>query len=68
MLFFRTQQITSLIDDSNFRTIFLPPYSPFLNPIETIFGIWKGYVKTDQNDTEEALFIPISSNYQRITP
>jgi hypothetical protein len=32
-----------LIEDpsSPFEFLFLPPYSPFLNPIEETFGLWK---------------------------
>ena len=35
---------------------FLPPYSPFLNPIENFFSKWKNYVKREESNNEEELF------------
>ena len=35
---------------------YLPPYSPFLNPIENLFAQWKGLVRSMKPTTEEELF------------
>ncbi|MCP5019867.1 MAG: hypothetical protein GY938_31970 [Ketobacter sp.] len=32
------------MEGENFSVLFLPPYSPFLNPIENIFSVWKNLV------------------------
>ena len=34
------------LDDGNFEYMFLPPYSPNLNPIENVFGILKNQFRT----------------------
>ena len=36
-------QIRELIEDNGPELMFLPPYSPFLNPIKNLFSQWKGF-------------------------
>ena len=43
------------------KVTFLPPYSPFLNPIENIFSLWKRHVRGRKPNTEAELFQCISS-------
>ena len=38
------------------KLLFLPAYSPFLNPIEEVFGWLKRRVKQSQPDGAQALF------------
>ena len=33
------------------RVLYLPPYSPFLNPIENMFSKWKEYVRRERPGT-----------------
>ena len=37
--------VRDFITDSGILLMFLPPYSPDLNPIESVFGFLKGYLK-----------------------
>ena len=43
-----------MLDDAGILLIYLPPYSPDLNPIEEAFGYVKGYLK--QHDDMLAAF------------
>ena len=47
--------------------MFLPPYSPFLNPIENIFSVWKNLVIRAQAKDERQLKDLIDSNFLCIT-
>ena len=33
--------MTTLVEGTNHRVVYNAPYSPELNPIENVFGIWK---------------------------
>ncbi|KAG0425482.1 hypothetical protein DMUE_6027, partial [Dictyocoela muelleri] len=44
--FHKSLMIRNLISRSGHRIIYLPPYSPFLNPIENLFSQWKDIIKT----------------------
>lgn len=46
--------MNQLIASKNFTNIFLPPFSPFLNPLETLFGEWREMLlrESPQNETE----------------
>ena len=39
--FHKTNYIIALAQSLNINLIFLPPYSPFLNPIENLWGVLK---------------------------
>ena len=39
------EQVTALLEEAGILVLFLPPYSPDLNPIESVFGFVKGYLK-----------------------
>eukprot|EP01127_Copromyxa_protea_P017893 TRINITY_DN551_c0_g1_i4.p1 TRINITY_DN551_c0_g1~~TRINITY_DN551_c0_g1_i4.p1 ORF type:complete len:259 (-),score=47.23 TRINITY_DN551_c0_g1_i4:148-924(-) len=43
-----SEELFSLLDAAGVRLIFLPPYSPELNPCELIFGGVKNYLKTNR--------------------
>uniref|UniRef100_A0A0L8GW37 Tc1-like transposase DDE domain-containing protein n=1 Tax=Octopus bimaculoides TaxID=37653 RepID=A0A0L8GW37_OCTBM len=47
---------------------FLPPYSPFLNPIENIFSVWKHSVIQGEAKNEPELYQLISEKFDEITP
>ena len=38
-------EVKSALDDAGILLMYLPPYSPDLNPIEEAFGYVKGYLK-----------------------
>jgi transposase len=44
-----TQEVADLFLQAGILLIFLPPYSPDLNPIELAFGYVKGYLKEHQD-------------------
>ncbi|KAF7685235.1 hypothetical protein CDIK_4017 [Cucumispora dikerogammari] len=46
---------------------YLPPYLPFLNPIENVFSVWKNNVILSASRTEAQLRTSISANFFRIT-
>ena len=46
---------------------FLPPYSPFLNPIENVFSVWKNLVISGNAENEQQLRSLISSKFEEIT-
>lgn len=60
--------IEDVLDDNDVLMVNLPPYSPFLNPIENCFSIWKKSVRDDcvMNVTE--LYIEIDRGFSIITP
>ena len=53
--FHHARAIKAIVDRyPSFTILFLPPYSPFLNPIENMFSKWKNIVKRG-NPTDEAM-------------
>lgn len=56
-----------LIEELGLTLLYLPPYSPFLNPIENCFSKWKNYVIRRQSRNEEELFNYINSGFEMIT-
>jgi transposase len=46
---------------------FLPPYSPFLNPIENLFSQWKQLVRSRNSRDEQELFHAIDASFNEIT-
>ena len=51
----------------NMRLMFLPPYSPDLNPIEMVFAKLKGLLRSTQARTQETLWSAIGSLLERFT-
>ena len=47
--------------------MFLPPYSPFLNPIENLFSKWKESIRSLRVVTEDELIGALSASVQTIT-
>jgi transposase len=51
-----SQEISAMVADRGYRSVYLPPYSPELNPIEKFWTIVKNKVKRSQfNDTEDLI-------------
>ncbi|KAG2199818.1 hypothetical protein INT47_009431 [Mucor saturninus] len=49
-----SQDITTMIEARGYKVIYLPPYSPELNPIKNFWSIVKGAAKRNQfQDTED---------------
>lgn len=49
------------------NVFYLPAYSPFLNPIENVFSVWKNLVKRSEAKNENELRQYIDSKFQEIT-
>ena len=47
---------------------YLPPYSPFFNPIENLFQKWKNFVKRQHPGSEEDLDRAINNVGNIVTP
>ncbi|KAF7689077.1 hypothetical protein CDIK_2903, partial [Cucumispora dikerogammari] len=56
------------IESLNLTLLYLPPYSPFLNPIENVFSVWKNAVIRTGCKNEEELYSVISSTFLEIEP
>jgi hypothetical protein len=67
--FHRSSAVLDAVESSPHSAHFLPPYSPFLNPIENIFGIWKAeYVKHKAQTIDEVIAAIQASAQAAITP
>ncbi|KAG0421621.1 hypothetical protein DMUE_6280, partial [Dictyocoela muelleri] len=53
--FHKNIEIQNLIENAGHNILYLPPYSPFLNPIENLFSQWKYKVKTSNCNNEDDL-------------
>ena len=51
----KVQSVRRLIQESGNTLIFLPPYSPQLNPIEEFFSKWKNNIRTQNSRNVEEL-------------
>jgi len=64
----RTQAIQNIFDGySAIEPIYLPPYTPQLNPIEHLFSQWKGKVRRSSPNNEAELANAIHTTSQSIT-
>jgi len=66
--FHHNSSVRALIEGSGHHLVFIPAYSPFLNPIENVFNQWKHYVKQSQPLNENALLCAIEAGRLMITP
>ena len=62
----RNSNVKSVIESSGHQIKYLPPYSPFLNPIEECFSKWKGYVKALNVLSEDELLVAINEGFNAI--
>lgn len=63
----RVQEALQFCSENNMTLKMLPPYSPFLNPIEMAFSKWKNYVKRLLPNNEEELMAAIADGPSLIT-
>jgi transposase len=61
-------RVSELIEERGCELLYLPPYSPDLNPIEGAFSKIKGLLRTAQAHTSEALLEAMSSALCALTP
>jgi len=48
--FHRAATVNELIISHGHNPLFLPPYSPFLNPIGNMFNQWKHWIKSGRSE------------------
>jgi transposase len=53
--FHKAQSVREFVCGAGHELLFLPPYSPFLNPIENAFSHWKNHVRAGKPIDEEGL-------------
>ena len=64
----KRQRIRELIEDAGARLVFLPPYSPDLNPIELVFAKVKQLLRSMASRTRDALWKSMQSVLNQVTP
>jgi transposase len=60
--------IRELIEARGAQLLYLPPYSPDLNPIELAWSKFKQYLRTAKSRTTEALDRAVTEALQTISP
>ena len=60
-------RIFEYFDGHQYEVLYLPPYSPFLNPIVNMFSKWKEIIKRTNLQNEEALIQTIRNGANMIT-
>lgn len=64
----KSQKAQEIIENKLARLMFLPPYSPDLNPIENMWSKFKQIIRTEKPRTNEELFNSVASALSQITP
>lgn len=62
------EAVAALIEDAGARILFLPPYSPDLNPIEECWSKIKTYLRKARARSEEALATAVEMASELVTP
>lgn len=61
------KEVKRFMNDNGIKYLYLPPYSPELNPIEEAFSKAKGFVKKNKPRTLECLKYIVNKAMERIT-
>ncbi|KAG1150146.1 hypothetical protein G6F37_011268 [Rhizopus arrhizus] len=61
-------EIDTMVTERGYKCIYLPPYSPELNPIEQFWSIVKNKVKRSQFQTKEDLLTRITEACNNVPP
>ena len=64
----KNKQTLDLLAAAGVQTLFLPAYSPDLNPIELMWSKVKNHLRTAEARTQEELQEAIASALSRVTP
>ena len=65
--FHKCSSVKEAIGNNEDKPLYLPPYSPFLNPIENLFSQWKNHVKRARPNNQEELMEAISNGASYVT-
>lgn len=63
----KKDEIKIMVANHGHAILFLPPYSPQLNPIEETFGVWKGYIRAQNCNDSDQLLDAIQTSSTKIT-
>ncbi|KII72977.1 hypothetical protein RF11_13417 [Thelohanellus kitauei] len=61
------EEISQQISEAGHTLLFLPPYSPFMNPIENMFSKWKGEIRIMRSENSVELYQNITAASSLIT-
>ncbi len=64
----KSKRVEGLVEEAGCELLFLPPYSPDMNPIEEAFSKVKGILRKAKARTREALMEATGSALDAITP
>ena len=64
----KNSQAIELIEKAGAKVLFLPAYSPDLNPIEKMWSKIKEYLRAAEARTHDALIVAIGEALAKITP
>lgn len=64
----KVKDVREAIEAAGARLLFLPPYSPDLNPIEQLFAKLKAVLRTAARRTVDGLWSAIGTRTQRLQP
>ena len=64
----KVDDVKKLIEDTGAKMIYLPPYSPELNPIELAWNKMKTYIRKLRARTVETLYDAYADALELITP
>ena len=65
--FHRAREVRDLIEERRHNVFYLPPYSPFLDPIENLFSQWKGKVRREEPNDENELYDTVHKTSEEIS-
>lgn len=65
--FHKSRGVIRFFEQSAHKLLFLPPYSPFINPIENMFSKWKNYVRRSSPTNDDELRSAIDRGLENIT-
>ncbi|XP_049292942.1 uncharacterized protein LOC125768820 isoform X2 [Anopheles funestus] len=65
--FHKCTEVKQLFKKGDGRAMYLPPYSPFLNPIENVFSNWKNFCKRANPQCEDDVMSAITNGWSLIT-
>jgi transposase len=63
----KAPEIMEMVEERGYRCVYLPPYSPFLNPIEEFWSKLKAGVKWDGLSATDNLSVKINESAKKIT-
>jgi transposase len=64
----KSAKVVELIESAGCRALFLPRYSPDLNPIEPMWSKIKSYLREVEARTVDALYDAVAAALDRVTP